>query len=180
MNHEKIINDILADLKSLSLNNPNERLPKEEQIRSRMYASLIGDHSYVSVERGYYPIEDGNSSECDLWLKNNDGSEAWVEIKRCWSGKGLIDKPKEQLESWTEDINKLSHLPTNTERYFILIGVFEHDPKIFPRKSKVLSNIDTFHTEHEILFSYKPMHWRNSSINFVCCWCFKWKYEEKI
>jgi hypothetical protein len=180
MNYKICIDDVLNDMISLSCSNPNERLPKEEQIRSRIYASLIDKNMVVSVERGYVPIEEGDSSECDLWVKSNDGLEEWIEIKRCWSGTGFHDKPKEQLESWCSDISKLARLPHTTERYFILVGMFEHDPEVHPRKSKVVSNIDSFHNEKKVAFSTKHFRWRGSSLKYVSCWVFKWKFGEKI
>jgi hypothetical protein len=180
MSYEHIINEMFDDIGSLSLSNPNERLPKEEQIRSRMFASLIGESRHVSVERGYVPIEDGDSSECDLWIESNEGLETWVEIKRCWSAKGFNNKPKEQLRTWSYDISKLARLPVNTERYFILVGVFDDDPTIQPRTSKVLSNIDNFYSNNQIEFMGRDFNWRDSSINYVSCWVFKWKLGEDI
>lgn len=177
---KKTIKDVLLDLQLVSSSTPNERLPKEEQIRTRLFCSLAGNYKYANIERGYQSIDEGNSSECDIWLKSKIGIETWIEIKRCWSGRGFTDKPKEQLESWQKDISKLASIPNNTQRIFILVGVFENNPILEKASTKVIHNISTFFDNKVIETQYEHFNWRKSSIQYVACWVYKWNIGDAI
>lgn len=81
MNLKGLVEDIFGDLQVVEKSLPNERLPKEEQIRSRLYASLLEECEAVCVERGYNSIDDQSLVECDLWAKDTEGRESWIELK---------------------------------------------------------------------------------------------------
>ncbi len=87
MNIASVIANTLADLALVDSSEPNERLPKEEQIRCSIYAFIRPLYDVVCAERGYGSIDDGSRVECDLWAYSKGSAAVWIEFKRCWSEK---------------------------------------------------------------------------------------------
>jgi len=177
MDIPRVIEAMLADLTSVSSSGPNERLPKEEQIRCSIYTAIRPYYQFVCAERGYASIDDGSRIECDLWASSPGISPIWVEFKRCWSAKGWVNKPPEQLDNWEADIDKLRKLPIDTERHFILVGLFDCDPISEQQSAScgVSKNIRTFYRSHLIHSASKPFKWRTDDVlNCVGAWVWKW------
>src|SRR4051812_19276119 len=107
MNFAAIIDTMLDDLALVARFQPNERLPKEEQIRCSMYAAIRPLYEIVCAERGYGSIDDGSRVEADLWAYTTGSTPVWIEFKRCWAIGGWNNKPPEQLRDWEADIEKL-------------------------------------------------------------------------
>ena len=176
MDIAKIIDATLADLANVAASLPNERLPKEEQIRCSIYAFMRPQYKVVCAERGYASIDDGSRVECDLWA--SDGSaETWIEFKRCWSGKGWNNKPPEQMRGWEADVEKLRRLPIETHRYFILFGLFDCDPLCEKKsaRSGVASNIRQFYRQQLVHSGSKAFSWRtNDGLSHIGAWVWQW------
>src|SRR4051794_29268126 len=92
MNEAHVVEAILEDLALVAASLPNERLPKEEQIRCCVYAAIRPLFHIVCVERGYGSIDDRSRIECDLWASSPGQRAAWLEFKRCWSVAGWVNK----------------------------------------------------------------------------------------
>jgi hypothetical protein len=60
MNIPQLVEAMLADLVLVASSQPNERLPKEEQIRCSIYAAIRPSYRVVCAERGYASIDDGS------------------------------------------------------------------------------------------------------------------------
>ena len=131
MDIEKIFQDLKFDLQSIN-RRANERLLKEEQIRSSIYCSLRNQGYIVAAERNY----DKNSEvECNLVFWGNSKPESWMEIKTARYSKAndirKLDKngkdswnngEKGQFISWKRDIKKFDLLKNNeVEKYFVLV-----------------------------------------------------------
>ncbi|MCG9970516.1 hypothetical protein [Christiangramia crocea] len=132
MDIEKIFQDLKFDLQSIN-RRANERLLKEEQIRSSIYCSLRNQGYIVAAERNY----DKNSEvECDLVFWGNSKSESWMEIKTARYSKAIndvrkLDKfgkdswnngEKGQFRSWKKDIEKFDLLKNkDVGKYFVLV-----------------------------------------------------------
>ena len=113
---EKVLCDVKSDLESIN-STSNERLLKEEQVRSAIYCSLKSQGFVVSCERNY---SSSSEIECDLVFWRNDEAENWLEIKTArYSVKKRDERrrdkkgndswsnaPKEQVDSWIEKILK--------------------------------------------------------------------------
>src|SRR5437867_2339601 len=110
MNYAKISKAITDDLQRVARSRPNEKLPKEEQIRSRIFAELHNEFEYVCVERGYSAHTGKNGLEVDIWAKSTAGIEYWLELKRCWcvAGTEWVNKADEQRRYWQDDVKKLA------------------------------------------------------------------------
>ncbi|SDR81685.1 hypothetical protein [Christiangramia echinicola] len=134
MNIEQIFQDLKFDLQSISIK-ANERLLKEEQIRSSIYCSLRNQGYIVAAERNY---EKNSEVECDLvfWRNSKPESESWMEIKTARYSKAKddvrkLDKfgknswnngEKGQFNSWKKDIQKFNLLNNiEVEKYFVLV-----------------------------------------------------------
>lgn len=183
MDFEKITADIIADLTTVSQSHPNERLPKEEQIRSRIYASLLEHYESVCVERCYTSVDVKPTVECDIWAKNKAGEISWLELKRCWSlsKSGWINKPVEQHRSWESDVIKLASVPTKDIRVFLLVGVFDSDPAHhIIDGSALLEKISQFHTGNLCLSRSHPFSWRDSPTSHIGIWVWLWRSNEVI
>lgn len=183
MNIPVVIDAMLSDLALVASSQPNERLPKEEQIRCSMYAAIRPLYQIVCAERGYASIDDGSRTECDLWAHSPGISPVWVEFKRCWSGKGWVNKPNEQLRDWVTDIDKLRELPVETERYFILVGLFDCDPLCEQQSanSGIAKNIRDFYRSHLVHCASKPFTWRaDDGLNCIGVWVWHWPSGVKI
>jgi hypothetical protein len=93
MDIRSIVDAVLDDLALVATSVPNERLPKEEQIRCCIYATIRHLFRVVCAERGYGTIDESSPTGCDLWASSPDRPPVWLEFKRCWSAKGWINKP---------------------------------------------------------------------------------------
>lgn len=184
MDFEKITADIIADLTIVSQSHPNERLPKEEQIRSRIYASLLKEYKYVNVERGYTAIAIKPTTECDIWAKNKSGEISWLELKRCWSiaETGWNNKPVEQFRSWQADVIKLASASKKDNRVFLLVGVFDYNPAspAGDKKLTLLDKINQFYPKNHCHFSSQPFLWRNTPISHIGVWVWQWGKNKTI
>jgi hypothetical protein len=178
-----IIASVLSDLAMVARSEPNERLPKEEQIRCSIYASLRPHFEVVCAERGYASIDDGSRIECDLWAGASGGAPTWLEFKRCWSASGWVNKPPEQLRDWEADIDKLRQLPKDTERYFVLVGVFDCDPlcEIKSAHSGVAKNIRRFYPSQIVYSKSTPFNWREGDgLTCLAAWVWLWPSGQTI
>lgn len=132
MKLEKIFNDLKQDLQSIS-ERSNERLLKEEQVRSSMYRSLRNQGYFVAAERNF---EKNSEIECDLVFWKDSSPESWMEIKtsrfsNCKDDIRRLDKngkdtwnnnQKGQFKSWKKDIEKLKKLNNKVlPKYFVLV-----------------------------------------------------------
>jgi hypothetical protein len=178
-----IIDAVLADLALVALSQPNERLPKEEQIRCSIYAAIRPLYSVVCAERGYSSIDAGSRIECDLWASSPGQPSVWIEFKRGWSGKGWVNKPPDQLSSWEADVDKLRRLDINSDRYFVLVGLFDCDPLCAHSSARcdVANNIRSFYRTHLVHSSSKPFTWRESDgMNCIGAWVWHWPNGAEI
>lgn len=184
MNPKRIVQEIFFDLKLISSSKPNERLPKEEQIRCCLYSKFRSDFDVLCAERGYGSIDDLSRIECDLWGCKKGSPDVWLEFKRCWAAKkGWNNKPTEQLYSWQADISKLQELPPVSDRYFLLIGFFDIDPQQKDKKSTypILNNIRNFYPSKLKHFDSQPFSWRKeNNITHIAAWVWLWKSGQLI
>jgi hypothetical protein len=157
-----VIDAMLADLALVASSQPNERLPKEEQIRCSIYAAIRPIYHVVCAERGYASIDDGSRIECDLWASSRGIPPVWAEFKRCWSAKGWVNKAPEQLRDWEADVDKLRKLSVDADRYFVLVGLFDCDPLCEQQsaRSGIANNIRGFYRSRLVHSASKPFTWR--------------------
>ena len=143
MKIDTIFKDLRKDLQSINKRS-NERLLKEEQVRSSIYCSLRNQGYIVAAERNF----DKNSEmECDLVFWNDSNPESWMEIKtaRFSNIKGDIrrldkkgkdtwnNNQKGQFQSWKKDIEKLKSLnDKELPKYFVLVEQC-HDESLFDK-----------------------------------------------
>jgi hypothetical protein len=190
MDANRLAKVIITDLKKVAVHGPNERLPKEEQIRCAIFNYLKPNAKVVCAEKGYKSIDKGGRAECDLWMKGKDNSISWFEIKVAWATKYFENKVT-QFNTWTTDINKLIKVTSNNHRYFILVGFFDFNPlnkkaKICgPGKNKIIDKIRSVFPEQicgkpEI----KTFTWRkrsySKSITHIGVWIRHWPKGSKI
>ena len=173
-----IAGDVVADLVQTASSSPNERLPKEEQIRSRIYMNIRPLFSTVCLERAYLPIEVDGTKECDIWARDKNGQELWIEIKRSWSIRSWNNKPNEQLRDWQTDIHKLSLAPLSSTRIFFLVGFTDCKIDLAPKAQNVdrlLALIAKLHAPARVYENAYPFSWRSESINQIGIWIWLWK-----
>lgn len=175
---------IAGDLRKVASSNPNERLPKEEQIRSRVFAHLLLAAQVVCVERGYVSVDERSSSEVDLWWRTQDGQAHWLEIKRCWhvSGPGWNNKAGEQHGTWTADLKKLAAAPLDDVRVFLLTGFFDFEPLTDPvtTRSPVVTFIRLFQPGRRVASHVAPFSWRTSPVSHLGIWFWRWAPGDAI
>lgn len=177
MDESRIVNAVLEDLAIVAASLPNERLPKEEQIRCCIYAAIRPFFLVVCAERGYASIDDRSRIECDLWASSPGEAPVWLEFKRCWSASGWINKPPEQLRHWEADLNKLRAVPNESVRYFVLVGFFDFDPlsEAESAHSGVVRNIREFHASQLLYRVSREFEWRDGDgISWVGAWVWRW------
>ena len=183
MNIKQLSNSVIEDLNLVSQSEPNERLPKEDQIRSLIFSELKSVFKFVCSERSYQPAGNGNTEECDIWAKGPRSNPTWIEIKRWWSGSiGWVTKPAEQLKSWNKDIYKLSAIENNSNRYFFLVGMFDLDPlqNSGNRFRGVISNINEFYPNNLCHSESRKFSWRDTEMTNIAIWVWHWKPGEEI
>jgi hypothetical protein len=131
MDKNEIFRDLQFDLQLIN-SSTNERLLKEEQVRSTIFSSLRKQGYYVAGERNY---NKNSEIECDLVFWKDGESESWMEIKTSryseLKDKRQLDKnnknswsnsPKEQFDSWKKDIEKSNKLNNNiTSKFFVVV-----------------------------------------------------------
>src|SRR5262249_3302584 len=162
---------------------PNERLPKEEQVRCSVYAAMLPLFQVVCAERGYGSIDDKSRIECDLWARAPHQPDVWLEFKRCWSAKGWINKPPEQLGYWEADLDKLRGVPAKEDRYFLLVGFFDFDPfsELDSSASRVVQNIRSFHPAQLVHRASGPFAWRVADgISWIGAWVWHWPPGRRV
>jgi hypothetical protein len=172
-----IVDAVFDDLALVAASGPNERLPKEEQIRCCIYAAIRPLFRVVCAERGYGSIDDKSRIECDLWASSPDRVPVWLEFKRCWSAYGWINKPPEQLGYWEADLDKLRTVPAASERYFLLVGFFDFDPldEAESSHSGVIQNVRQFHVGQLIHRASREFTWRtDDGISWAGAWVWRW------
>lgn len=137
MNLKRTLNDIKTDLEKIR-ESANERLLKEEQVRSAIYCSLKQQGYIVAAERNY---NKKSEKECDLvfWKNKKGKKESWMEIKTSWYSsskdkrrKKLNNKPKAQLEQWKKDIKKLNK-KRNVSKYFVLVEQHSNQHSLYDK-----------------------------------------------
>lgn len=179
MDVQLLVNAILDDLALVAESEPNERLPKEEQVRCCIYAAIRPLFRVVCAERGYGSIDDKSRTECDLWASSPGEVPVWLEFKRCWSASGgWVNKPPEQLAGWEADLDKLCAVPINSTRYFVLVGYFDFDPlsEAEEAHSKVVGNIRGFHVPQLVHQASREFGWRaDDGISWVGAWVWRWE-----
>jgi len=177
MNAAKVIDDMLDDLRLVAESLPNERLPKEEQVRCSIYMAIRPLYHVVCAERGYRCIDEGGRTECDGWARSSGAMPVWIEFKRCWSVKGWNNKPPEQRRDWEADLEKLRGVPIEDERYFILVGLFDFDPlnPSQPDRSGVVINMREFHPAQLVHSGSRRFSWRkDDGISWAGAWVWRW------
>jgi hypothetical protein len=177
MDEARIVNAVLEDLALVAASSPNERLPKEEQVRCCIYAAIRPLFRVVCAERGYRSIDDRSRTECDLWASSPGQVPVWLEFKRCWSASGWVNKPPEQLGYWEADLDKLRAVPVESMRYFVLVGFFDFDPlsEAEAVHSGVVRNIRGFHAAQLLYRASREFAWRDGDgISWVGAWVWRW------
>jgi hypothetical protein len=177
MNISAIVDAVLDDLALVASSEPNERLPKEEQIRCCIYAAIRPLFRVVCAERGYGSVDERSRTECDLWASSPGREPVWLELKRCWSASGWVNKPPEQFGDWEADLEKLRKVPAASERYFLLVGFFDFDPlpEAGSAHSAVVQNIRQFHTPRLVHRTSRVFGWRVArDISWVGAWVWHW------
>lgn len=179
INSKELVNAVFNDLENVNNSNPNERLPKEEQIRCTIFHYLLDKIDIVCAERGYGSIDNGNKKECDIWAKKGK-EEIWLELKTCrlGSSKHWKNKPSEELKKWNDDIDKLGHVNKKTDRYFFLVCFSEFvsiDNKL--QNSKTVNNINRLckylkPATYSMSFKWREKEYGN--ISCVCAWLWHW------
>lgn len=157
----------VEDLVVITAMEPRERLPKEEQIRCSMYASLKPLCRLVQVEAGYFDADAGGKSECDFRLWLPDGSQCWVEVKRAWEGRGYVPKVPELLEDWNKDVRKLAKAEPADQRGFVLFACSDVDP--CSQDTPLCRAVRDFHPGHRIHGTSRAFQWRKK-FNHLGVW----------
>lgn len=177
----RLVDDLFEDLQLVASTSPNERLPKEEQIRCSIYTSLRQHFRVVCAERGYRPIDEKGRTECDLWAAGPNGPSVWIEFKRCWSVRGWVNKAPEQLGDWQADVGKLEGVPPDSDRYFLMLGLFDFDPSHPTNtRSQVLANIRSFYSDRLLHHASSRFAWRDEAISHIGAWVWRWEPGQPI
>ena len=184
MDFHKFAIAIADDLKRVAKSLPNEKLPKEEQVRSCLYAELRPESEAVCVERGYASHESQSTIEVDLWVRHATGTDYWIEIKRFWhvSAPGWVHKPDEQLKNWRADLDKLAKVSLEDNRIFVLVGFLTIDPGIdlLTIKDGAIHRMNHLYPSFRCHHSIFPFEWRDSPVRSVSISVWKWRRGEAI
>jgi hypothetical protein len=128
--------DALINLSRLKPS-PRERFPQESQVQCALYDYFKNKKQMnVHPEASYQPYNQGenNNAKCDLRVLNNK-KETWIEIKITSHGseKGnantFNNSPKKYYNRWLVDVKRLQKLPSEAEKVFILVGLFDQIPQ---------------------------------------------------
>lgn len=170
---ENALEDSIAKIKELSVQDPNERLPKEEQIRCFLYHFYTSHSIIAHPEAAYFPAEHGSKEECDLRIIFPDRNEEWIELKTARCATGLQTKLSEESRKWDKDGWKLDHAPSGATRTFVLFTFTEdnpddHDIEFF---SKI---IDLWPKYPVKKISTHELNWRDTAVKYVTAWFWQW------
>lgn len=175
MNKKEIFNDLQYDLQSIN-SSANERLLKEEQVRSSIFTSLRKQGYFVAAERNY---NEHSEIECDLVFWKDGENESWMEIKTSryseLKDKRQLDKnkkntwnnnPKEQFDNWKKDIEKLKNLNNNNiSKFFVLVEQCNEQSlwdKIISEKKyeshQLLNELKQENHEFELIWKKAPVN----------------------
>lgn len=174
----EIVERFLSDLNRVARSLPNERLPKEEQIRCSIYSAMQHQFNVVCAERGYGSVDDGNRVECDLWASAEGSESIWLEFKKCWSIAGWVNKANEQEAGWRADVGRLLETPSSHNRYFFLVGFFDQNPLHLDgaHSNEVVSRIRAFHPNQLKYVTAREFNWRpDDGIAWVAVWIWHWQ-----
>lgn len=124
LNWSEALVKLLEEVTLISLQQPRERLPKEEQLRCALYHWLrVEGADYVHVEPNYGDIDTGRRAECDL-RASFAGLEYWIELKRGYLAAPRYNaSAKEHSTQWAADVSKLCGAPTDARKVFVMIGL---------------------------------------------------------
>jgi len=175
MKIEIIFKDLKQDFQSINKRS-NERLLKEEQVRSSIYSSLRNQGYFVAAERNF---ERSSEMECDLVFWKDSSPESWMEIKtsrysNCKDDLRRLDKngndtwnnnQKGQFQSWKKDIEKLKKLKDKElPKYFVLVEQCYDDSlfdKLYSKNTydikDYFENIKYEKTEFELKWNKAPV-----------------------
>ena len=182
MDLNALAQQIIQELLVVADSDPHERLPKEEQTRCITYAALRPAFRSVCAERGYCSVDEGELTECDLWARNPGEPPLFMEIKHAWSASAYNSKPSEQLGNWLADLGKLREVGEAANRYFLLVGFFDEDPKQNkdPRPKSVLANIQRLLPKNLVHSESAPFKWRGEVISHLAIWVWHWPAGESM
>ncbi len=172
---------IFREWDRISGTDPKERLPKEAQTQCITYSELRSMFETVCVERGYGHVDEGSWTECDIWAAAA-GQETFIEIKHAWDSSALDNMSSQQITSWMTALAKLEGLPTDSDRYFLLIGFFDRDPLLdeAPRARGVLPGIQRLHPSRLIHRDSAPFRWRDQRITHIALWAWHWPAGSEV
>ena len=178
----EIISGLIENLEASSISDANERLPKEEQIRCHLYHLLIRPNRHICAEHRYGSIDEKPKYESDLWVRESNGNEHWIEIKTAWFSSDLNNKVPLQLQSWIYDISKLATASSISDRSFILIALTNFDTQSNDAKDhpliKSLNAISEFPPK---ICCSKTFHWPHAqSVTHITSWVWHWGVNEVI
>jgi hypothetical protein len=118
-----------------------EILTEDRDVISRLVASRKRYESWLQVEIfkrfiRRFPNVDimlerahpfGDKARCDLWCREEDGRESWIEIKTCVTNYGQQYGPNSarpitmQISEARRDVERLMKLPVASERHLYLL-----------------------------------------------------------
>ena len=174
MDNKEIFNDLKFDLQSICFS-ANERLLKEEQVRSSIFSSLRKQGYFVAAERNY---SKNSEIECDLVFWKDGENESWMEIKTSHyselKDERIFDKnnkaswnnkPSEQFEKWKGDVLKLQSLDSDILKFFVLVEQCNEEScldKILSEKK--LENFQLFQKLEQESCEFE-LNWKKAPVN---------------
>ncbi len=162
----------LEYLDKISSSKPNERLPKEEQLRCALFSFYTSKGYLVHPEAAYFPADDGNKEECDLRVITSS-KEHWIEIKTARCASHLQTKTTEEVGRWEKDGWKLENAPENADKIFILYTFTENHPD--ETDSTFFKAIRDLWADYAVTRACtKKFSWRDTSVNYVTAWYWQW------
>ena len=180
MNLNNLAQPIFEEWQRIAASKPQERLPWEAQTRCVVYAALRPEFRIVRAESGHGSIIQVSHTESDLWATSEGRPPVFIEIKHAWSSRSLNNQAPEQIASWMTNLAKLEGLPTDSDRYFLLVGFFEGDPLRVanPPSRSVLSTIQWLHATRLVHRDSTSFLWRNEGITHMAFWLWHWPAGE--
>ena len=161
--HVQAIEEAIADIQRISSFDPNERLPKEEQIRCAMYNAYRQRDLVVHAEAGYPATQ----CECDLRVHGQLMPETWIEIKTVWSGAGWVNKPVEQVRGIQSDFEKLESVRASANCMTVVFGFFDRPAAETPLGEMILDLNPKW-----LAFDSgnRRFHWRGENLSVLRAW----------
>lgn len=177
MNTDIIFKNLKLDLQSIN-ERSNERLLKEEQVRSSIFSSLRSQGYFVAAERNF---ELNSEIECDLVFWKESTPESWMEIKTSRYSNNKkedlrrLDKngndtwnnnQKGQFQSWKKDIDKLKNLNDNElPKYFVLVEQCSEDSLFDKLYSQNTYDIKTYFENIKYKKTEFKLKWNKSPVD---------------